>query len=124
MLTDLMEYRHAGALRAAQIDREHRVIHDVALITTVSANGASGRIYDDPALRDIVRLAEGVRAYLNHVSADQAFKPRDVKDLIGVHRNIRHVPAEGKVLSDLHVAEHLVPLVFGLAETSGGVNGN
>jgi len=109
----------------AQLDRALNVIRGTVLITAHSANGGKdGRRYSDNALRQIAGMAEGLPAYLNHVPKDLAFKPRDVKDLVGVHRNVRYHASEGKVVSDLHVAEHQVPLVFGLAETLGGVIGN
>lgn len=122
----LIEARPAGALRAGQLNRAMNVIENTVLITAVSANGAGAgkRRYSDTALKQIAERAEGLPAYLNHVPSDQAFKPRDVKDLIGVHRNIRYFPHEGKITSDLHVMEHQAPLVFGLAEKLGDVVGN
>jgi hypothetical protein len=120
-LVDLIEFV-AGR---ASLNRALNVIEGTVLITSRSVNGGKGgRRYSDRALRQIAAMAEGLPAYLNHVSPEMAFKPRDVKDLIGVHRNIRYFPNEGKVMSDLHVAEHHAPLVFGLAETLGGVIGN
>jgi hypothetical protein len=122
----LIEARPAGSLRAGQLNRAMNVIENTVLITAISANGAGAgkRRYSDTALKQIAERAEGLPAYLNHVPNDQAFKPRDVKDLIGVHRNIRYFPAEGKITSDLHVMEHQAPLVFGLAEKLGDVVGN
>ena len=121
----LIEARPAGTLRPGQINRDLNVIENTVLITAHSANGGKGgRRYSDDALRKIAAMAEGLPAYLNHVPADQAFKPRDVKDLIGVHRNVRLHPTEGKIYSDLHVASHQAPLVFGLAETFGHHIGN
>jgi hypothetical protein len=122
MVTDLLEFV-AGP---ARLNRALNVIEGTTLIRAHSVNGAGkgGRRYSDTALRQIAAMAEGLPAYLNHVSPDMAFKPRDVKDLIGVHRNIRFFPNEGKVMSDLHVAEHQAPLVFGLAEKLGDVIGN
>ena len=121
MLTDLCEFV-AGP---ARLDRATRVLRGTTLITAHSANGGKrGRRYSDRALRQIAAMAEGLPAYLNHVPSEQAFRPRDVKDLIGIHRNVRYSPTEGKIVSDLHVAEHQAALVFGLAETLGGVVGN
>jgi hypothetical protein len=118
---DLFEYV-AGP---TQLDRAARVIRNTVLIRADSANGPNGkRRYTDTALKQIAAMAEGLPAYLNHVSKDQAFKPRDVKDLVGIHYNVQYRPTEGRIVSDLHVAEHHAPLVFGLAETAGGVIGN
>jgi hypothetical protein len=110
----------------ARLNRALNVIEGTTLIRAHSVNGTGkgGRRYSDNALRQIAAMAEGLPAYLNHVPADQAFKPRDVKDLVGVHRNIRYFPTEGKIVSDLHIAGHQAPLVFGLADTLGGIVGN
>lgn len=119
--TELVEFV-AGP---AQLDRALNVIRGTVLITAHSANGGKdGRRYSDNALRQIAGMAEGLPAYLNHVAKEHAFKPRDVKDLIGVHRNVRYFPIEGKVVSDLYVTEHQAPLVFNLAQTLGDLIGN
>jgi hypothetical protein len=121
MMMDLLEFV-AGP---TQVDRALNVIRGTTLIRAHSVNGGKGgRRYSDNALRQIAEKAEGLPAYLNHVSPENAFKPRDVRDLIGTHRNIRYFPTEGKIVSDLHVAEHHAPFVFGLAETAGGIIGN
>jgi hypothetical protein len=121
MEKDLIE----SAAGLARLNRALNIIEGVTLIRAQSANGGpGGRRYSDTALRQIAAMAEGLPAYLNHVAKDQAFKPRDVKDLAGVHRNARYFPTEGKIITDLHVAAHQAPLVFGLAETLGGVIGN
>ena len=69
-------------------------------------------------------MAEGLPAYANHVSPELAFKPRDVRDLIGRHQNVRYDPTTQTVRSDLHVLAHHSPWVFGLAERLGDVVGN
>jgi hypothetical protein len=121
MVIDLIE----SAAGLARLNRALNIIEGVTLIRAQSANGGpGGRRYSDTALRQIAAMAEGLPAYLNHVAKDQAFKPRDVKDLAGVHRNARYFPTEGKIITDLHVAAHQAPLVFGLAETLDGVIGN
>jgi len=122
----LIEARPAGTIRHDQLNRALNVIEGTVLITSQSVNGSGkgGRRYSDNALRQIAERAEGLPAYLNHVAAEHAFKPRDVRDLIGSHRNIRYYPNEGKIVSDLHIAEHQAPLVFGLATTLGGHIGN
>jgi hypothetical protein len=69
-------------------------------------------------------MAEGIPAYANHVAADLAFRPRDIRDLIGVHKNVRFDRARGRVLSDLHLVESHAPWVFSLAERLGDQVGN
>lgn len=121
MVSDLVEFVSGPA----RLNRALNVIEGTVLITSRSANGGKGgRRYSDTALRQIAAMAEGLPAFLNHVSPEMAFKPRDVKDLVGVHRNVRYFPHEGRVVSNLHVAEHQASLVFGLADTLGGVIGN
>lgn len=120
-MIDLIEYTYASALsRAARLNRDAGVISGTTIIGASSQNGARGkRRYSDAALRKIAAMAEGLPAYLNHVTPELAFKPRDVRDLIGVHRNVRYDPASRTVKSDLHLAEHQAPLVFSLAERFG-----
>lgn len=122
MLSNLLEFS-AGP---AQLDRASGVLRDTVIITSLSQNGRGkgGRRYSDGALKQIAAMAEGLPAYLNHVPASDAFKPRDVRDLIGVHRNVRYHPHEGKITSDLHVMEHQIPLVFGIATQLGDRVGN
>ena len=124
--TALIEARPSGTIRPGSLKRDLNVIEGTVLITSVSQNGSGkgGRRYSDPALKQIAAMAEGLPAYLNHVPAENAFKPRDVRDLIGVHRNVRYHPHEGKITSDLHVMEHQAPLVFGIAERLGDHVGN
>jgi hypothetical protein len=89
MLTDLVEF----VTGPARLNRALNVIEGTVLITSHSVNGGKGgRRYSDTALKQIAAMAEGLPAYLNHVPADRAFKPRDVKDLVGVHRNVRYFP--------------------------------
>ena len=122
---DLYEQTPSNHLREARIDRGARVIYNTVLINSTSGNGQKGqRKYTDRALTQIARLAEGLPAYANHVSKEMAFKPRDVRDLIGRHRNVRFDEARHRVLSDLHVVESQADWVFSLAEELGDVVGN
>ena len=107
------------ALAEAKIDRSDGVLRGVVFMNKVSANGAGGggREYTDTAMQRMAALSEGLPAYANHVkNKDDAFKPRDVRDLIGVHRNVRFDESKHRITSDLHVVEHHRPWVFGLAE--------
>jgi hypothetical protein len=124
MLIDLQEFR-TGALKTARLNRTLNVIEGTVLITPTSQNGPRGkRRYSEAALAQIAAMSEGLPAYANHVAPELAFKPRDVRDLIGRHQNVRYDAATGTVKSDLHVLEHHVPWVFGLAERLGDVVGN
>ena len=110
----------------AQLDRASGILRGTTVITSRSQNGQGkgGRRYSEAALKQIAAMAEGAPAYANHVEASMAFRPRDVRDLLGVHRNVRYLPHEGKVVSDLHVMEHMQPMVFGLAAQLGDRIGN
>jgi len=124
MLMDLQEFRD-GALKTARLNRALNVIEGTTLITPVSQNGPHRkRRYSEAALKQIARMAEGLPAYANHTNPEMAFKPRDVRDLIGRHRNVRYDAVAGTVRSDLHVLDHHAPWVFGLAERLGDVVGN
>jgi hypothetical protein len=119
---DLIEAAAPRALAAGRIDRGAGVIREVVLMTAVSANGPHGRLYKEDALRAVARLAEGLPAYANHVDKSVAFKPRDVREIIGRHRNVRYDASGARVLGDFHVLpEH--SWVFGLAEHAPDVVG-
>lgn len=115
---------HLGErLRTARLHRDARVIAGCTLITATSANGGNGRRrYSAKALRQIATMAEGLPAYANHVSPDRAFRPRDIRDLIGRHVNVRL--DRDRVVSDLQLVEHAAPWVFSLAERLGDHVGN
>ena len=111
---------YGGPSRGLRLNRSENVIVGTTLITANSTNGVNKkRKYSDAALRQIASMAEGIPAYANHVSPDLAFKPRDVRDLIGRHVNVRYDANTGKVVSDLHLLEHQAPWVFALAERLG-----
>lgn len=108
-----------AALAEAKIDRSDGVLRGVVFMNKLSSNGVGGggREYTDTAMQRMAALSEGLPAYANHVkNKDEAFKPRDVRDLIGVHRNVRFDSSRQRITSDLHVVEHHRPWVFGLAE--------
>ena len=121
----LIEARPASFLHTAKLNRDANIIADTTLITATSSNGVNHkRKYSEKALRQIAGMAEGLPAFLNHTTPDQAFKPRPVQDLIGRHMNVRYDPSSGKVPSDLHLVEHHAPMVFSLAERLGDQVGN
>jgi hypothetical protein len=123
-MIDLLEYR-GGALKTARLNRDLSIIEGTTLISANSVNGPHRkRRYSEAALKQIASMAEGLPAYANHTAPELAFKPRDVRDLIGRHQNVRYDPNTGTVKSDLHVLEHHAGWVFGLAERLGDVVGN
>lgn len=124
----LVEAMPAGRLTQGKIDRERGVIEGTAIITSHSSNGTNHkRVYSDRALQQIAKMSEGLPAFANHVPADQAFKPRDVREIIGRHHNVKFLKGAdgvGRVMSDLHIVEHHQPWVFSLADRMGDMVGN
>jgi hypothetical protein len=121
-LRDLVEAAAPHALADGRIDRAASVIRSVVLMTAVSANGPHGRLYTDSALRAVARLAEGLPAYANHVDKAVAFRPRDVREIIGRHRNVRFDASGARVVGDFHVLPEQ-SWVFGLAEHAADLVG-
>ena len=120
-MQDLQEY----AVGPTQLDRTLNVLRGTTMIRAHSVNGGpGGRRYSERALRQIAAMAEGLSAYANHVAPDLAFKARDIRDLIGKHRNVRFDASRQAVVSDLHILEHQAPFVFSLAQGLGDVVGN
>lgn len=119
----LIEARPIASIKQANLNRELGVIEGTTLIGAISKNK---RRYSTEALKKVAAMAEGLPAYVNHVKPEDAFKPRDVRDLIGRHQNVRFVEdGQGpRVVSDLHLLEHQRPWVFSLAERLGDVVGN
>jgi hypothetical protein len=120
-MKDLLEY----AVSHTQMDRATGVLRNTVIINATSKNGPHAkRRYSERALKQIASMAEGLPAYANHVAPDLAFKARDVRDMIGRHKNVRYDATRQAVVSDLHVLEHQAPLVFGLAQGLGDIVGN
>lgn len=121
----LVESIPSGTIKSGKLNRQANTIEGTTLITANSSNGVNHkRKYSDRALRQIAAMAEGIPAYANHVSPDMAFKPRDVRDMIGRHVNVRYDAGTGRVLSDLQLVEHHAPWVFSLADRLGDQVGN
>src|SRR3989442_9048490 len=122
---DLIQARPSGTLKLGKINRALNIIEGTTLIGPLSSNGANRkRRYSEAALKKIASMAEGLPGYLNHVKPEDAFKPRDVRDLAVRHYNVRFDPTTQSVKSDMHVLEPHAALVFGLAETFGDHIGN
>jgi len=118
--TTIIESGPAGAITRGRLRRDAHIIEGIILITSRSSNGgAKGRRYSAQALRQIAEQGDNLPCFLNHTTPDKAFSARPVQDLVGKFVNVRHDPVAGKVLGDLHVLDHQVPLVFALAEKMG-----
>lgn len=87
------------------------LIKGICLINRVSRNN---RVYLDEALNDIVKLADGIKCNLDHLSRDVNGKARSVKDIIGKIINPRQV--NGGVFGDLSVLKSQKDWIFAIAE--------
>lgn len=84
---------------AASVDREKRIIRDVAVIGAVSKNG---RRYDS-VLPSFPKIAEGARVNLNHV---EDVTKRDIRDFAGVLTGVYYDAARKQCrASELRVNE-------------------
>jgi hypothetical protein len=118
---DLIE-AGTGALSGASIDRGARIIRNTVLINAHSVNGG-GRSYTPKALARIAAMSEGLPAFANHTAKENAFKPRDIREAIGRHRNVKYDAARQRVTSDLYVMPHH-DWVLNVAESLGDLMGN
>jgi len=81
-----------------RIDRENRVIHNVAAL---SPNSENERFYEPSAMSQAVGLLEGKKVFCDHPDLRDLSKTRSVRDLIGRLRAVNI--AASKVRADFHV---------------------
>jgi hypothetical protein len=84
-----------------KFDKDNLVIENVKILGVTSRNG---RRYPVEAQKTAVSIFEGAKAYLNHPTAQNLGEARDVRDLIGQHRNVR-VQGDASY-SDLHLLDN------------------
>lgn len=87
-------------MREAEVDEENFIIRGTTILGPVSLNN---RRYPAAVQEAAVPLFEGAKAYADHDSPSST-EARKMRDFIGVHQNVRVV--EGKMRSDLHLAEN------------------
>lgn len=93
-------------------DKTEMVIRDHVVLGPISKNGYT---YPVKTQQESIGVFEGAKAYLNHPVARDMGEARDVRDLIGQHKNIRVVGE--KTYSDLYlvnnrtVQDHVLPIV-------------
>lgn len=80
------------------IEADNAVIRNVRVLGTVSKRG---RVYEMTALQDAARLYEGINVCIDHPPEDEAGRPRDPDDVVGVLENCR-VEQDG-VYADLRL---------------------
>lgn len=109
------------SLSEAEIDYDHLVLKNVVLLGPVSTNG---RIYPVETQKNALPLFEGIAAYVNHPKSQDMNEPRDMRDLIGEHKNVRVVG--NKTISDLHLIDNAVvrDVILPVAEQKSHIPGN
>lgn len=111
----------SSALSEVEVDYENRILKNVVILGSVSTNG---RKYPVETQRKARSLFEGIKAYVNHPKLNEMKEPRDVRDLIGEHKNVRVVG--DKTISDLHLLDNAVvrDVVLPVAEQKPHLVGN
>jgi|CXWL01.1.fsa_nt_gi hypothetical protein len=110
-----------SALSEAEIDYENLILKNVVVLGPTSTNG---RKYPVETQESALSLFEGIRAYVNHPKLNEMSEPRDMRDLIGEHKNLRMVG--DKTVSDLYLIDNAVvrDVVLPLAESKPHLAGN
>jgi len=102
------------SLKEAKV--EDNVIRNVSVL---SAHSKNRREYTDAALREASVVFEGALAFANHKDEE-----RDIREIIGRHRNLRFDEGKRKVYSDLVLLENQAEWVLPLVENMSDVIGN
>ena len=108
-------------LAEAEVDYENFILKNVAILGPVSTNG---RKYPVETQKKALPLFEGIAAYVNHPRLNEMNEPRDMRDLIGEHKNVRVVG--DKTVSDLHLIDNAVvrDVILPVAEQKSHIPGN
>ena len=107
-------------LSEGSIDKKNLILKGTTILGPVSLNK---RRYAKEVQLEAAALFEGAKAYLNHPPIGSS-EPRDVRDLIGVHENVRVI--DGKMRSDLHLIDNetVRKFVLPIAESQPNLAGN
>jgi len=110
-----------SALSEAEIDYDNLILKNVVVLGPTSS---SGRKYSVDTQQKALPLFEGIRAYVNHPKLNEMSEPRDMRDLIGEHKNLRIVV--NKTVSDLYLIDNATvrDVVLPLAEQKPHLAGN
>jgi cytochrome c553 len=113
MPTPLVEHLHDWHSASLRVDRDARMVYDVALTAVESANGYR---YLPEALERAVPLYERKPVFLDHAPAAHRPRDRSMRDLVGTIRAARYV--EGRIRGDIEVVDTEAGRIFlGLVET-------
>lgn len=105
----------------AVVDKDNLIIRGVKMLGPISANN---RTYPVETQQAALPLLEGVKAFLDHPTEADKNEPRQVRDLIGQHKNVR---VEGdSTFSDLHLVNTALvkDIVLPIAESNPSLIGN
>ena len=98
-----------------QVDREHRLVKNVALTGQKSANGYE---YSERALREGVPLYEQKPVFLDHAATPAQPHQRSARDLVGSVVNVRF--SDGRIRGDVRVMDTEAGRTFlALVESNG-----
>jgi len=129
MDTELREAIIDNQFIEMSLDKEKRIISNVAILRSTSSNkylrGTKGTIFSEQALRDTARLINGKKFYFNHSSESEDKDNRGVRrvqDLAGYYENGR-LDDNHVVRGDIHYrethAKELEDLVDNMADKIG-----
>lgn len=109
------------ALSEVEIDHDNLILKNVVVLGPVSTNR---RKYSVETQQKALPLFEGIRAYVNHPKMNEMNEPRDMRDLVGEHKNIRMVG--DRTVSDLHLLDNATvrDVVLPVAESKPHLVGN
>lgn len=109
------------ALSEVEIDHDNLILKNVVILGPISTNK---RKYSVETQQKALPLLEGIRAYVNHPRMNEMSEPRDMRDLVGEHKNVRVVG--DRTVSDLHLLDNAAvrDVVLPVAESKPHLIGN
>ena len=102
-------------------DKKNLIVKDHKVLGIISKNGYT---YPIATQQEALPIFEGAKAYLNHPTTKEMGEARNVRDLIGYHKNLR-VKEDG-TYSDLHLINNrtVQDYVIPVAETASHLIGS
>jgi len=109
----------------SNIDEKKFIVKNICIFGRRESR--NGYVYQDQAIAKIAGFTEGSKAFLNHPTKQEQKDRqgvRDIKDFIGVYRNVKYQKQEAKIFADLHCRESSFPLVRDIAKLTPSAVGN
>ncbi|KKK99313.1 hypothetical protein LCGC14_2634000, partial [marine sediment metagenome] len=93
-------------------------------VSSLGRKSSNGRTYPESVQRAALALFEGARAFLNHPLETLKSEPRDMRDLVGQHRNPRLVGET--IFTDLYLVRNEVVenIILPIARSNPNLIGN